>query len=165
MSFVVPWAAWIAMNAAGLFGSIPYQGLSALLMFAPMLAALAAGRVCGTKAFRFSFKPRFKGFLRFYLFALLSPAAFTSLGAVLYFLCFPSEFSPPASLKPLQVAGLALACGTVAPVFNALFAIGEEAGWRGYPAPELERHFGPRASAALMGIIWGVWHTPVNIMG
>ena len=160
IAFGIPWAVWIAMNAAGLYGSMAYQGITALLMFAPMLAAFAAARLSGTRTICFSFKPRLKGSLRLYLFALLAPAVFAFLGAVLYFLCFPNEFSPLVALTPLQMAGLTLACVTVAPVINALPAMGEEAGWRGFLAPALERRFGAKGSALLTGLIWGIWHTP-----
>ncbi len=165
LSFGLPWVVWIAMNASGLYGSMAYQGITGLLMFAPMFAAFATARLSGTKTISFSFKPRLKAHLRLYLFALLSPAVFAFLGAALYFLCFSNEFSLPADLSHVQIAGHILACVTVAPIFNALFAIGEEAGWRGFLAPALEARFGAKASAILTGIIWGIWHTPINIMG
>lgn len=46
---------------------------------------------------------------------------------------------------------------------NLLFALGEEIGWRGF----LENNiFIPRLKRALViGMIWGMWHTPLILMG
>ena len=47
---------------------------------------------------------------------------------------------------------------------NALFAFGEEAGWRGY----LLRQFAGKnflLTAVVIGAIWGLWHAPLILMG
>lgn len=44
-------------------------------------------------------------------------------------------------------------------------AIGEEAGWRGVLQPEMERRFGVFKGTLLVGLIWGYWHLPINLMG
>lgn len=53
---------------------------------------------------------------------------------------------------------------TLAALFNSLFALGEELGWRGY----LLAQFAPlglvRASLVI-GVVWGVWHAPAIFMG
>jgi len=41
------------------------------------------------------------------------------------------------------------------------FAFGEEFGWRGYAQGKLVREFGLVKGLLLLGIIWGVWHTPI----
>jgi membrane protease YdiL (CAAX protease family) len=40
-------------------------------------------------------------------------------------------------------------------------AFGEEFAWRGYAQPRLIRQFGLIAGLLALGIIWGVWHTPI----
>lgn len=47
---------------------------------------------------------------------------------------------------------------------NALFAFGEEIGWRGYL---LQQFRGKRflTSAILIGLIWGLWHAPLILLG
>jgi membrane protease YdiL (CAAX protease family) len=47
---------------------------------------------------------------------------------------------------------------------NALFAFGEEAGWRGY----LLRQFSGKnflLTAVIIGALWGLWHAPLILMG
>lgn len=45
-------------------------------------------------------------------------------------------------------------------VFAAFF--GEEYGWRYYLQPLMQRRFGKRAGVILLGVVWGLWHLPVN---
>jgi membrane protease YdiL (CAAX protease family) len=37
---------------------------------------------------------------------------------------------------------------------------GEETGWRGFALPRMLTRFSPLTAALLLGLIWGVWHTP-----
>jgi membrane protease YdiL (CAAX protease family) len=47
---------------------------------------------------------------------------------------------------------------------NALFAYGEEYGWRGYMVNALKgTKFLP--AALLIGFVWGIWHAPIILMG
>jgi len=52
----------------------------------------------------------------------------------------------------------------VAPFLNGLFGFGEELGWRGYLLPKLIPLGKPRAYA-LLGLIWGLWHLPLVLVG
>jgi membrane protease YdiL (CAAX protease family) len=47
---------------------------------------------------------------------------------------------------------------------NAIFAFGEELGWRGFLLQEL-RPLGFAGSSLLIGCIWGLWHAPLIIQG
>jgi len=47
---------------------------------------------------------------------------------------------------------------------NALLAFGEELGWRGLLQREWES-LGAFASSALIGLVWGLWHAPLILMG
>jgi len=70
-----------------------------------------------------------------------------------------------ASLPPL---GLLVAIQLVAIPFGALansvFAFGEELGWRGWLLPAL-RPLGLWPALFLSGLLWGVWHAPVILLG
>lgn len=41
--------------------------------------------------------------------------------------------------------------------------LGEEAGWRGYALPRLQRRFHPVTSALLLGFFWANWHLPLIV--
>lgn len=47
---------------------------------------------------------------------------------------------------------------------NAVFAFGEEYGWRGFLQKEWS-YMGPWKSSALIGAVWGLWHAPIVVQG
>jgi membrane protease YdiL (CAAX protease family) len=67
------------------------------------------------------------------------------------------------SLWPL--IGLAFGGALIAGLtVNGLFAFGEEYGWRGWLANEL-RPLGAFWANVITGVLWGVWHGPLILMG
>jgi membrane protease YdiL (CAAX protease family) len=123
--------------------------------------------------------PRFKDVLPFWVLAWIVPAILTIVGAMLYFVLFPSQFDgdltminellsategaeevDPWMLFILQVGASILS----APLINSLFTFGEEFGWRGYLQQKL-MPLGVRKAMVTMGVIWGVWHWPLIAMG
>ena len=66
---------------------------------------------------------------------------------------------------PAGATAITLLSGMLAgTTINALFAFGEEVGWRGY----LLKQFKGRSflgTAIIIGIIWGLWHAPLILMG
>jgi membrane protease YdiL (CAAX protease family) len=68
---------------------------------------------------------------------------------------------PSGFLGVLATFGLVLGLGTTV---NAIFAFGEEFGWRGYLLWELAPWGFWKASFAI-GALWGVWHAPVIVAG
>ena len=67
--------------------------------------------------------------------------------------------------KPVDMVGITLLSGMVAGVtINALFAFGEEIGWRGYLLKQFEgKNF--LTTSIIIGIIWGLWHAPLILLG
>lgn len=70
----------------------------------------------------------------------------------------------PESTLPLLVAAQIAASLTLAPLFNTLFALGEELGWRGYLLPKL-LPLGEFPAMLISGVIWGLWHAPAILQG
>ena len=70
----------------------------------------------------------------------------------------------PFITSPLMLIGAIASTMTLAPLFNTLFTLGEELGWRGYLLPKL-LPLGQIPAILLSGLIWGIWHAPVILMG
>ena len=176
-------AAWILQIIAGILfrkgNSISYSVLLALSMFAPLLASVMSG----AEIRRIGWKPHIKGNFRWILIAWFVPAILGMVGAALYFLLVPNAFDTTFAyvrtllgnegLSQLESNGLsgqtyaiisAVSAITYAPFVNMLFAVGEEAGWRGTMSPILKEHFGIVKGRLIGGAVWGVWHWPIMLL-
>ena len=45
-------------------------------------------------------------------------------------------------------------------IFEAVWSLGEELGWRGFLFPRLQQRFGFHGACLISGLIWAVWHYP-----
>ncbi|MDO5077317.1 CPBP family intramembrane glutamic endopeptidase [Corynebacterium sp.] len=70
-----------------------------------------------------------------------------------------SEDIPVKIIVIVQICTLPLAAIT-----NSVIAAGEEIGWRGYLLPALQ-HLGTWPALALSGLLWGLWHSPIILLG
>lgn len=68
---------------------------------------------------------------------------------------------PPAWLV---IASQLIAIPIAAATINAVMAFGEELGWRGFFVPAL-RPLGTWPALLISGVIWGLWHSPVILLG
>lgn len=72
---------------------------------------------------------------------------------------------PEGTILPgLFLLLVALQNMVLSPILGLLIAFGEEYGWRGYLQGELIR-MGKVKGIALVGLIWGLWHAPIIMMG
>ena len=160
-----------------------YRALLSVSMFCPLVAVLAVKRIVLHQPTGIGWKVR--GKRRYWLAAWFGPAVFTVLAALLYFAVFSSrldlsgswlvtayggEMDAETLRSQLGVSNLSymletgLFAITLAPPINMLFAVGEEAGWRGYMMPRLKERFGLLNGRLLGGVIWGVWHWPIMLL-
>ena len=49
-------------------------------------------------------------------------------------------------------------------VLTVIAFFGEEYGWRSYLQPIMQKKFGLKLGVILLGIVWGLWHIPVDTM-
>ena len=159
------------------------QLLVAAGMFFPAIGVLLT-RLVTKEGFKDSWiRPNFKKNIRFYLLAWFGPGVLTILGSVIYFLLVPGSFDPdcgymkfaleaagsatdvlPMSLRTLLIIQLIQAF-LLSPVMNFITCFGEEWGWRGYLLPKMSKHFSMVPSLLITGMIWGLWHAPLTIIG
>lgn len=70
----------------------------------------------------------------------------------------------PAGLSSGVVLQLVIAV-LAGPILNAIVSLGEEWGWRGYLAPRLAGRYGVLPGLLLSGLVWGLWHAPLTLLG
>lgn len=156
-----------------------YRPILAVSMFMPLLGAVISKSGAGKVGWSF----KLKGNILSILSAWFLPAFLGLIGAALYFRLFPKTFDPQCSYLTAQLgeAGVAelekqgmsyttlgiisaASAITFAPWVNMLFAVGEEAGWRGVLYPALKEKLGRTKGRILGGVIWGVWHWPLMVL-
>lgn len=154
--------------------------VSTVYMFSPTIANILTRILTKEGKSNLFLKPRFKGGRWiYYLAAWFLPGILTLLGSLLFFLLFPAYFDPDLSTLTDQLSGMeglssinpwvmvaiqTLQAMLIAPILNAIPTFGEEFGWRGYLQPKLMA-LGARKGILLTGLIWGVWHSPIILMG
>ena len=152
------------------------------VMWAPALAHLLTRLVTREGWSDTYLRPHLRQEWPYWAAAWTVPAVLTIAGLAVYFLLFPRYYDADltvlrdmleaAPVDPGEVNVWALAAAQVfqalliAPLVNGLATFGEEFGWRGYLQPKLfGLGWGPRRTMVVMGVIWGVWHWPVIMMG
>ncbi len=147
-------------------------------MWMPGLSALIVTRRVEGKPIR-SLNLRRLGPRRAYLWAWLVPPFLAVLTGLLTWIfglgVFDTNFTliresmqaaPGGAAVPpaLVVAIQAVFAFTLGALFNTLFGLGEELGWRGYLLPGL-LGLGQWRAILVSGVIWGVWHAPIILQG
>ncbi|MEA3351923.1 MAG: type II CAAX endopeptidase family protein, partial [Chloroflexota bacterium] len=182
ISFGLAWVLFLIPLAIGELGSrtrqIALTIFWAIAMWAPGLAAILTTRLIDREP-RGILNLRRLGPKRFYLWAWLAPIGLAIFTGLLTWAFGIGQFDPEFTLiravlaqapntpdisPALIVAGQSLFALTLAPLFNTLFALGEELGWRGFLLPRL-LPMGQWRAILLSGIIWGLWHAPVILQG
>ncbi len=163
--------------------AILIQLLVAVIMFFPAIGVLLT-RLITKEGFKNAWlKPNFKGNIKTYLLAYFGPGLLTLLGALVYFLIFPSHFDPECGflMTTLEASGateadipmpLALLMAVqavqalfIGPIMNIFNCFGEEWGWRGYLLPKMAEKMPTIPMLLVTGVIWGLWHAPLTAIG
>lgn len=168
-------------NTPRIIFGLPLAGLllATTYMWAPALANIFTRIITRQGFANAGLRPYIRHGWPYWVAAWLLPSILTILGAVLFFLIYPQYYAgtstlrtqlqaagqtvPPGSLWPIIIIQTAAAV-LISPPINGLFTFGEEFGWRGYLLPKLTP-LGTRRAVLLLGVIWGIWHWPVIVMG
>ena len=154
--------------------------LIALSMWGPALGNIVARIATREGREGLLLRPLWRRSWPIWLLLWVLPAILSLAGAALYFALFPHHFDPKMTAMQAQLealgsdapdlpSGALIAVGllqaiVLAPILNLVAVFGEEFGWRGYLQQKL-MPLGRRRAMIVMGLIWGVWHWPVIMMG
>lgn len=158
--------------AAGSFDkwadSTLFSFLSVLLMFPPALANILT-RIITKEGMENSFLClKLKGKIRYYIISLFLPILVSLIIGVICSFVFTDGFSISAINE--QANGSSGFAANILYMMSisaatAYITFGEEFGWRGYLYPKFEKLIGLPKTLLLGGIIWGIWHAPITVMG
>ncbi len=181
ISFSIAWVLFLLPLLVGTPGSNLRQSISLVCwtaaMWAPGLAAIIATRVIDKEPLG-TLNLRHLGERKMYLWAWLLPIFLTVTAGLLTWLSGVGKLdlqftairqamaqAGSPQISPLLIIGLQMLIAlTVGPLFNTLFGLGEELGWRGYLLPRL-LPLGQARAILLSGAIWGIWHMPAILQG
>ena len=168
-------------------GGIGYTIFGAFYMFIPTIAVVIIKKLIHKEEIKSDLLVSFK-INKWFFVAWLAPpmVMFTTIGINLLFpnISYNPEMTglfdrlsnimTPDEVEQMQVAveelpinliWLTLIQGLIAGItINALFAFGEELGWRGFLLKAYKNLNFVKASL-IIGFIWGIWHAPMILMG
>ena len=160
-----------------------WKGLGLFVMWTPILAVLVAGRQARQSLGRMIGRPLPWGMMLLATFlgwfhSVVSAAIGLATGAVTWntekfvvaesFLVSKADFlfffPDTGGVLPLFILHFVVQGLVLTILYGLMFAIGEEAGWRGYLQPALECRFGLFKGTLFVGIIWASWHLGFRLL-
>jgi uncharacterized protein len=179
IAFGVAWGLWGTLWMNGISGTDPlFQWMSLPAVFAPALGSFVVRRWITCEGFTdISHRINVRRHWRYYLFAWLSPLMITAVIVSLAIVLgisqpdfslqrFLHHNAPLAKIDSLpdSIFLLSIPATIIQALPVALLTWGEEFGWRGYLQIRLFANQ-PLKAAIATGLIWGIWHYPIILMG
>ena len=174
IAFGLVWAAGLALYLSGATVA-SFSGaatwLVSICMFIPLVATLICQKTSKEPLLRnigISWKVNrwwFVGWFTFPVIALLTLLFTNWISGIDTHTEAMLTLGQSMPVGPAGATAITLLSGMLAGVtINALFAFGEEVGWRGYLLKQFEgKNF--LTTAIVIGIIWGLWHAPLILLG
>jgi membrane protease YdiL (CAAX protease family) len=177
VTFGLTWAVWAVVYLLGGSENLPLLTVGSLVaMWCPGIAAIICSRYVTPMSKRDLGLQRgyLERYVSIYFFVFLFLIAAMGLSVGLGFQEVNATLEPLSSEiadqqypfnDPILAVFISIVLSfTLAALFNSVFALGEELGWRGYLLAKLAP-IGLGRASILIGIIWGVWHAPAIFMG
>jgi len=178
LTFVITWIMFLLIPLRDLkYGSKESIVIVMAGMFVPALCSILTRLITKEGFANMYLRPHFKGQVKHYLLVYFGPTAVLFLSAAVYFLIIPGSFDPELTvlheaaaktgrLSPYNLLLISiLQIIIIGPIINIIPTLGEELGWRAYLLPKLRMLLSDRAALVITGIMHGMWHIPVIVMG
>jgi membrane protease YdiL (CAAX protease family) len=156
LAFTLSWFVW-GSYIAEQQGLIPFHlpeasfAYFALTLAVIIMAWAVGGRTEITEIF--SHILRWRVGIQWYVVAILTPIFLTLVAAVTY---------QVRSRHNTVGADMTLGAAVIyAFTFGAKAWITEEVAWRGFVLPRLQARYGAVIAGLILGVMWGLWHTPL----
>jgi membrane protease YdiL (CAAX protease family) len=160
LSYIISWIVWLPLYgpAIGLTGLplLPFH--HALGAYGPILAAIITRGIYDRQSLKNFFASFYKtGSGLMLLIALLAPFALMLIGIII---------SGNGASFDLRTIGQSDEFPqwefSAFFIYNLItFGYGEEAGWRGYALPELQKRFNALNASLILTVFWAIWHWPL----
>lgn len=170
VAYALSWLVFVplALDHQGIIDLLPHtryraswiELVHALGGFGPLLAAVLVLRWKGTATqrswYRAAYAPsRMSATSWLLAFSPLGLFALAWIAAML----FAGGIDLPRAFRAQGVVDTTTLAIWVVPLFT--YGFGEEAGWRGFALPILQRHRSPLRAALVLGTLWALWHLPL----
>lgn len=157
VTFLFSWGAWIL--AAFVFSSDIARGVAAIVgSFGPAVAGgIMVVALGGTLRAWISEMVRWRIPRRWFGIALGLPLVFAVVEAITYVL-----FVGSVDLTTLPIRSVLWASSFLSALL--VFGGNEELGWRGFMQPRLQRSYSAFSAALVVGVVWTVWHFPLDVL-
>ena len=175
-AFAPLWIAAFAYYGSGhVYEDSGTQLLCSAAMLMPTFSVFITGAICkekidftGENSLKLGIYFKDKKWI-WMLVAIFLPWIYKELGGWLFLAFNPECFDAVSFSQELGMDASLIAVMPLYSVVNAVVfsigGLGEEIGWRGFMMPRLEKKMGIGPAILVGGIIWGVWHYPINYYG
>lgn len=170
LAFGISWIPAIILNCV--FGyhewfetyKMPFFAL--IVLFGPALANVITRKLTHEGWDHSMLHLKLKGNIKYYLIAVFSVVAMGIAESVLTTIIYGNaDFSDiGGGMNGMQIIGNVLLTLSVVPLM-AFNTFGEEFGWRGYMNQKMEPLLGTAGTVVVGGIIWGLWHAELTVVG
>ncbi|MFE9576268.1 CPBP family intramembrane glutamic endopeptidase [Nocardia sp. NPDC006044] len=171
--FVAVVAAWALasgpwIDGEGLQSALWLHTGAALMMLSPALGVLAVWRyrrltwsaLLAQNGLRLGARPRQTVWFMVAAWVGTPLVLWLAFGLSVVFGVYVFEFQSGETVAAVIVDAV-----TVATLGTLPFALGEELGWRGWLLPQLNNRLGVTGGIVATGVIWGLWHAPLTLLG
>lgn len=135
-------------------------------MLAPAIAVLLT-RIITKEGFADNYLGiNFNGNAKYYIASVVIPLLNNTVGVLCIWLFYMnSSFSETFTTERLGEAVPTILFTVSYSIIIGLPFFGEEWGWRGYLMPKLLKLMSKPAAIIVGGIVWGLWHAPLTVIG